>query len=76
MDRSEQAKVGHADEAIVSSGLNDRVNRREIKGYQNKIANKYETERKIKKNDYFEKNHGHLALALNQINMLIDLILK
>ena len=26
-----------------------------IKGYQNKIANKYETESKIKKNDYFEK---------------------
>ena len=26
-----------------------------IKGYQNKIANKFETERKIKKNDYFEK---------------------
>ena len=26
-----------------------------IKGYQNKIVNKYETERKIKKNDYFEK---------------------
>ena len=33
-----------------------------IKGYQNKIANKYETESKIKKNDYFEKN-GYLALA-------------
>ena len=26
-----------------------------IKGYQNKIANKYETERKIKKNDYLKK---------------------
>ena len=26
-----------------------------IKGYQNKIVNKYETERKKKKNDYFEK---------------------
>ena len=26
-----------------------------IKGYQNKIANKYETESKIKKTDYFEK---------------------
>ena len=26
-----------------------------IKGYQNKIANKYETECKIKKNHYFEK---------------------
>ena len=26
-----------------------------IEGYQNKIANKYETERKIKKNDKFEK---------------------
>ena len=32
MDRSEQAKVGLADEAIVSSGQKDRVNRREIKG--------------------------------------------
>ena len=27
-----------------------------IKGYQYKIANKYESERKIKKTDYFEKN--------------------
>ena len=27
-----------------------------IKGYQNKIANKYKSERKIKKTDYFEKN--------------------
>ena len=26
-----------------------------IQDYQNKIANKYETERKIKKIDYFEK---------------------
>ena len=26
-----------------------------INGYQDKIANKYETERKIKKNDYFER---------------------
>ena len=26
-----------------------------IKDYQNKIANKYETECKMKKNDYFEK---------------------
>ena len=41
------------------------------------MANKYETERKTKKPDYFEgKKNGHLALAENQINMLIDLILK
>ena len=37
--------------------------KRKIKGYQNKIANKYETERKIKKNDYFEKKNEYLALA-------------
>jgi len=40
-----------------------------IKGYQNKIAEKYETERKINMTYYFEKKNGYLALARNQINM-------
>ena len=41
-----------------------------IKGYQNKVANKYVTKRKIKKNDYFEKKHGHLALALRWLEIV------
>ena len=47
-----------------------------IKGYQNKIANKYEAERKIKKNDYFEKKKWIFSPGLKSINMLIDLTLK
>jgi len=42
-----------------------------IKSYQNKLAKKYETERKISKKDYvfFKKENGYLALTRNQINM-------